>query len=970
MLGAILKQLLERDGLSEPLRQAFRKEKRGFGGRAAQLLDLVEILKTTTASLPEVFVCIDGLDECLPEDRRELLESLRDIVRASPTTRVFLSGRPHIEDEIKRYFAEAIMTAVTPTIMDIMRYLEMKLDRDPTPSAMDRSLRAKIMSVIPGKISQMWVETTTLINPGLVGYLLIAEHRFLLVSLNIDAVLEEVTIHQRERKLDEMIQGNGLRDAYSVTLARIKAQKGSKSRVGMEVLMWLSHSERPLKVNELCHAMGVEIGSSDLNPRNIPATETLLGCSLGLVTVEASSFTVRLIHYTLQEYLSNNTDVFHSPHSRIAQVCLTYLNFQCIRDLPPVFTRFPLAMPLLPYASDFWGAHTKREITESVTTLSLRLLDGFDKHVSAGILLSRSRYDWNREFGRSDPAGFTGLHCAAYFGIPEIVVALLELKKWDLDATDEAGNTAILWAAKNGQGVIVKILLARQDIIPDTTDKGGRTPLSWAAGGGHGDIVQILIERKDVIPDSADEEGRTPLSWAAEMGRGGIVKMLFEQGDVSPDSADNEGRTPLSWAVGNGQGDIVKMLLERKDVEPDTADKSGRTPLSWAAENWDDHAAIMLLEREDVDPDTADMCDRTPLSWAAESGSNVVAEKLLEREDVNPDTMDHDGRTPLLWAARTGMKYIVWMLLERKDVSPDIADEEGRTPLSLGAAGWFDHFVGDLLERDVAPDTKDEDGRTPLSWTAENGNSEAAKVLLEQEGVTPDTADKYGRTPLSWVAGNEHGDIVKMLLEREDVVPDTTDKHGRTPLSWAAEYGDGDVVKMLLERKDVEPDTVDKGGRTPLSWATSKGHGDIVKMLLERKDVEPDTADKGGRTPLSWATEKGLEEIVKMLLERGDVAPDTADKDGQTPSSWAQCGHNCVVETLLEQNGVSKGPADPTRQTAPTHTSEEQRAGIVEWQFKNPASVPQSAGSGSLIDLSPDAPSWSSQRPSKKVRRY
>jgi len=902
MLGAILKQLLERDGLSEPLRQAFRKEKRGFGGRAAQLLDLVEILKTTTASLPEVFVCIDGLDECLPEDRRELLESLRDIVRASPTTRVFLSGRPHIQDEIKRYFAEAIMTAVTPTIMDIMRYLEMKLDRDSTPSAMDRSLRAKIMSVIPGKISQMWVETTTLINPGLVGYLLIAEHRFLLVSLNIDAVLEEVTIHQRERKLDEMIQGNGLRDAYSVTLARIKAQKGSKSRVGMEVLM-LSHSERPLKVNELCHAMGVEIGSSDLNPRNIPAIETLLGCSLGLVTVEASSFTVPLIHYTLQEYLSNNTDVFHSPHSRIAQVCLTYLNFQCIRDLPPVFTRFPLAMPLLPYASDFWGAYTKREITESVTTLSLRLLDGFDKHVSAGILLSRSRYDWNREFGRSDPAGFAGLHCAAYFGIPEIVVALLELKKWDLDATDEAGNTAILWAAKNGQGVIVKILLARQDIIPDTADKGGRTPLSWAAGGGHGDIVQILLERKDVIPDSADEEGRTPLSWAAEMGRGGIVKMLFEQGDVSPDSADNEGRTPLSWAAGNGHGDIVKMLLERKDVEPDTADKSGRTPLSWAAENCDEHAAIMLLEREDVDPDTADMCDRTPLSWAAESGSNVVAEKLLEREDVNPDTMDHDGRTPLLWAARTGMKYIVWMLLERKDVSPDIADEEGRTPLSLGAAGWYDHFVGFLLERgDVAPDIMDQDGRTPLSWTAENGNSEAAKVLLEQEGVTPDTADKNGRTPLSWVAGNGHGDIVKMLLEREDVVPDTT--------------------------------------------------------------------DKDGRTPLSWATEKGHEEIVKMLLERGDVAPGTADKDGQTPSSCAQCGHNCVVETLLEQNGVSKGPADPTRQTAPTHTSEEQRAGIVECQFKNLASVPQSAGSGSLIDLSPDASSWSSQRPSKKVRRY
>ena len=155
MLGTILKQILERDGIPESLREVFRAGKRGFGGRAVQLRDLVEILKTTIASLPEVFICIDGLDECLPKNRRELLESLRDIIRASPTTRVFLSGRPHIRDEVKRYFAEAIMIAVVPTMEDIEGYLEMRLDRDPTPGAMDDNLRAEIMGVIPRKISQM-----------------------------------------------------------------------------------------------------------------------------------------------------------------------------------------------------------------------------------------------------------------------------------------------------------------------------------------------------------------------------------------------------------------------------------------------------------------------------------------------------------------------------------------------------------------------------------------------------------------------------------------------------------------------------------------------------------------------------------------------------------------------------------------------------------------------------------------------
>ena len=159
MLGAILKQLLERDGFPQPVRQAFCEEKRGFGGRAVRLSDLVKMIKAAIASLPGVFICIDGLDECLPNNRGELLESLQGIVQSSPTTRVFLSGRPHIRDEITRYFPEAVMIAVIPTTADIRRYLQMRLDRDSTPSAMDGDLKALIMSVIPGNISQMWVET-------------------------------------------------------------------------------------------------------------------------------------------------------------------------------------------------------------------------------------------------------------------------------------------------------------------------------------------------------------------------------------------------------------------------------------------------------------------------------------------------------------------------------------------------------------------------------------------------------------------------------------------------------------------------------------------------------------------------------------------------------------------------------------------------------------------------------------------
>jgi len=155
MLGAILKQVFARDGIPKPVRQAFREGKNVLGGRAAQLLDLVEFLKATIALLPGVFICIDALDECLPKSRLKLLESLQEIVKVSPTTRIFLTGRPHVQDEIKRYFPEAIMIPVIPTIEDIGRYLDVRLTEDTTPGAMDGDLRAEILRVIPRKISQM-----------------------------------------------------------------------------------------------------------------------------------------------------------------------------------------------------------------------------------------------------------------------------------------------------------------------------------------------------------------------------------------------------------------------------------------------------------------------------------------------------------------------------------------------------------------------------------------------------------------------------------------------------------------------------------------------------------------------------------------------------------------------------------------------------------------------------------------------
>jgi len=84
---------------------------------------------------------------------------------------------------------------------------------------------------------------------------------------------------------------------------RIKAHKGYKSVHGLKALMWVLYSTRPLEAEELCHALGVQIGTTDLDPENVPALRTVISACLGLIIVEGSSSTVRLVHFTLQEYL-------------------------------------------------------------------------------------------------------------------------------------------------------------------------------------------------------------------------------------------------------------------------------------------------------------------------------------------------------------------------------------------------------------------------------------------------------------------------------------------------------------------------------------------------------------------------------------------------------------------------------------------------------------------------------------------
>ena len=345
--------------------------------------------------------------------------------------------------------------------------------------------------------------------------------------------------------------------------------------------------------------MAIQIGSNDLNSDGIPGISTLLSYCQGLAIIEKGTSTVRLIHYTLREYLCTLPDLFDRAHSIIAAACLTYLNFRWAKDISAGSSPGLRGIPLLEYSSLYWGTHMRIELSDRSKTFALQLLDQFDGHISAKLLWESIKGKFFRcEFfsGHApDEKGFSALHCISYFGIADIANTLIKMKRWELNQKDGAGMAPLIWAAGCGHEEMVRLLLRKKHIQPDLLDTNcGRTALSWASGNGHEGVMRLLLEPRQVNPGSASH------GWAKVQR---VVGLLLGKRCVNPNSYSKLEETPLLWAIKNGHEGIVKLLHGQKDVNfsaPETT--HGRTLLSVATRNGHEGIVKLLVGRKDVNP--------------------------------------------------------------------------------------------------------------------------------------------------------------------------------------------------------------------------------------------------------------------------------------------------------------------------------------------------------------------------------
>ncbi|RPB14017.1 hypothetical protein P167DRAFT_477962, partial [Morchella conica CCBAS932] len=247
------------------------------------LEELYPILITITRLFSRSYIIFDALDECDEKQRKGLLPLLLRMEKDG--INLFLTSRPHPED-IQEYFANgSLKIEISAHEEDIRRYVENRIEENS---------RAKRL-IKQGKCQERIV--TDLLD--------CAKGMFLLVHFHIEFLCQQTTAKKILLELGRIKDSSsrGLDPTYDRAMENLRGQAKCCEEMALKILLWLVKARRTLTVDEIRVAISIEDDRYELDELDLPDIATLLDICAGLVIIDEDTNTIRLAHYTVQEYL-------------------------------------------------------------------------------------------------------------------------------------------------------------------------------------------------------------------------------------------------------------------------------------------------------------------------------------------------------------------------------------------------------------------------------------------------------------------------------------------------------------------------------------------------------------------------------------------------------------------------------------------------------------------------------------------
>ncbi|KAI8282356.1 Ankyrin [Colletotrichum sp. SAR 10_98] len=192
--------------------------------------------------------------------------------------------------------------------------------------------------------------------------------RFLLAALNLDFLSRKLT--RRDVRSSLSILPKTLDATYEQALERIRTQAEEDVELAETIILWILCARRPLDVHELQHMYAIHLLTRDEGPNaeailleddDLPPEDIITGVCGSLIVVDSTSKTVRLVHYTAQDYLNRTFGGhLHEPRMELTRISLEYLQLLNFEDGPAlsdsVMVERLANFPFLDYAAKYWGA--------------------------------------------------------------------------------------------------------------------------------------------------------------------------------------------------------------------------------------------------------------------------------------------------------------------------------------------------------------------------------------------------------------------------------------------------------------------------------------------------------------------------------------------------------------------------------------------------------------------------------------
>lgn len=591
----------------------------------------------------------------------------------------------------------------------------------------------------------------------------LAHHRFLLAELHISSLAREDSKRGLFRALKNL--PTEINDTYERTLLRIDSSESQKAKRANEVLMWITHAQRPLTVSELCHALSVEPADTTFDRDGLPNFPNLLSACCGLVIIDQTDTTIRLVHHTAKQCFDRvKHSKYPSAHNIMATTCLTYLSFDDFsKDLfledgndnefnrvsrPPFLERYNKSVilearkrnfALLHYAAVHWGIHARLGCEQQVCTAIKHFFNR-----SANV--SQSTQLWDRKYALPgmfrDPRDWllpqkcSGLHILAYFGL--VWTASHNYGNTEeVYARDADGSTPLHWAALHGRTTMIEHVLQWGARI-DAKNRYGITSLEMAASAGHASSVRLLLD------NSADPIGQnasmSPFASAVERGNEEVIKVFLSQQQWKFDIQKGLWQI-LRGAVQYGNQRILRLLLQESNTLGDAKRGKLSSLLSLVGGNADYAELIKLLIQEGADVNHLSVRPRDEMKTCIEKmvscihlASTIEHTSILLAHGASINAFDSEGETPLHYQLRQNMPddntkaTVTWFLDHGAQIN--IQSRKGKTPIMLAAKRRSHDLVALLPDRNADISLRNMKGLLAMDYAARNGDVGMTKLLV------------------------------------------------------------------------------------------------------------------------------------------------------------------------------------------------------------------------------------------------